>query len=55
MHSSPVSPLPVPPKDARWNPHLVGAGMLLGGILYALSLTWIDSRILNVANLGKIR
>jgi uncharacterized protein len=35
---------------------LVGfAGMLAGGILYALSFSWVNSHILNVAALGKVR
>jgi len=35
---------------------LVGfAGMLAGGILYALSFRWVNAHILNVAALGKIR
>ena len=35
---------------------LVGTvGMLLGGILYALSFTWVRSHILSVGNLGNIR
>jgi len=35
---------------------LVGfAGMLAGGILYALSFTWVNEHILSVAALGKIR
>jgi uncharacterized protein len=35
---------------------LVGfAGMLAGGIVYALSFTWVDARILSVAALGKVR
>lgn len=31
------------------------AGMLAGGILYAVSFTWVDERILSVAALGKVR
>ena len=35
---------------------LVGfVGMLVGGGLYALSFTWIEANILNVAALGKVR
>ncbi len=35
---------------------LVGfAGMLLGGILYALSFPWVKEHILNVAAYGKVR
>jgi uncharacterized protein len=35
---------------------LVGfAGMLVGGILYALSFSWVNGHILNVAALGKVR
>jgi uncharacterized protein len=35
---------------------LIGfAGMLAGGILYALSFTWVNEHILNVASLGKVR
>ena len=35
---------------------LVGfAGMLVGGILYALSFSWVNEHILNVAALGKVR
>ena len=35
---------------------LVGfAGMLLGGVLYALSFTWVDAHIQKVAALGKVR
>ena len=35
---------------------LVGfAGMLAGGILYALSFRWVNEHILNVAALGKVR
>jgi uncharacterized membrane protein YedE/YeeE len=35
---------------------LVGfAGMLLGGILYALSFAWVNEHILGVATLGKVR
>jgi hypothetical protein len=35
---------------------LVGfAGMLAGGILYALSFSWVDQHILGVAALGKVR
>ena len=35
---------------------LVGfVGMLIGGILYALSFSWIKSNVLPVASLGKIR
>lgn len=35
---------------------LVGfAGMLVGGILYALSFPWIQSNILTVASMGKLR
>ncbi len=35
---------------------LVGAvGMMLGGVLYALSFTWVQSRILSVGNFGKLR
>ena len=35
---------------------LVGfAGMLLGGVLYALSFPWVGTHIQNVAALGKIR
>lgn len=31
------------------------AGMLLGGILYALSFSWVAAHIQNVATLGKVR
>ena len=31
------------------------AGMLLGGILYALSFSWIETHIQKVATLGKVR
>lgn len=31
------------------------AGMLLGGVLYALSFTWVNAHIQNVAALGKLR
>jgi uncharacterized protein len=35
---------------------LIGfAGMLVGGILYALSFSWVKEHILNVAALGKLR
>lgn len=35
---------------------LVGvAGMLVGGVLYALSFTWVQSHILGVADYGKTR
>ena len=35
---------------------LVGfAGMLVGGILYALSFSWVNAHILSVAALGKVR
>jgi uncharacterized membrane protein YedE/YeeE len=35
---------------------LVGfAGMLVGGILYALSFSWVNEHILGVAALGKVR
>lgn len=35
---------------------LIGfAGMLAGGILYALSFSWVNEHILNVAALGKVR
>lgn len=35
---------------------LVGfAGMLLGGVLYALSFSWSEAHIQNVAALGKVR
>jgi uncharacterized protein len=35
---------------------LVGfAGMLVGGILYALSFTWVREHILTVSSLGKVR
>jgi hypothetical protein len=35
---------------------LVGfAGMLIGGILYALSFSWVNEHILGVAALGKVR
>jgi len=35
---------------------LVGfAGMLVGGILYALSFSWVNEHILNIAALGKVR
>lgn len=35
---------------------LVGfIGMLLGGILYALSFSWVKANILSVASLGKVR
>jgi uncharacterized membrane protein YedE/YeeE len=30
-------------------------GMLLGGILYALSFSWVKANILSVASLGKVR
>ena len=30
-------------------------GMLVGGALYALSFTWVEAHILNVATLGKVR
>ena len=32
-----------------------GLGMLVGGILYALSFTWVNQHILSVAALGKLR
>jgi uncharacterized membrane protein YedE/YeeE len=37
--------------------HALGGfiGMLIGGVLYALSFTWVEAHILNVAALGKIR
>jgi len=31
------------------------AGMLVGGILYALSFSWVNQHILSVAALGKLR
>lgn len=31
------------------------AGMLLGGVLYALSFTWVEANIQRVAALGKVR
>jgi uncharacterized protein len=31
------------------------AGMLLGGVLYALSFTWVEVHIQKVAALGKLR
>ena len=31
------------------------AGMLMGGLLYALSFTWVEANIQNVAALGKAR
>ena len=31
------------------------AGMLLGGVLYALSFTWVEAHIQSVATLGKVR
>jgi uncharacterized membrane protein YedE/YeeE len=35
---------------------LVGfAGMLVGGVLYALSFTWVEAHIQKVAALGKVR
>ena len=35
---------------------LVGfAGMLVGGVLYALSFTWVEAHIQQVAALGKVR
>jgi len=35
---------------------LVGfAGMLVGAVLYALSYSWIEAHIQNVATLGKVR
>ena len=35
---------------------LVGfVGMLLGGVLYALSFTWVEANIQKVAALGKVR
>ncbi len=35
---------------------LVGAiGMLVGGVLYALSFTWVRARILSVGDMGKLR
>lgn len=35
---------------------LVGfAGMLVGGILYAMSFKWVEAHILSVAALGKVR
>jgi hypothetical protein len=35
---------------------LVGfAGMLVGGVLYALSFTWVEANIQTVAALGKVR
>lgn len=30
-------------------------GMLLGGIVYALSFTWVEAHILSIAALGKVR
>ncbi|MEC5127448.1 YeeE/YedE thiosulfate transporter family protein [Verrucomicrobiales bacterium BCK34] len=30
-------------------------GMIAGGIIYALSFSWIDAHILNVAAMGKVR
>jgi hypothetical protein len=30
-------------------------GMLLGGVLYALSFDWVEKHIQNVAALGKVR
>jgi uncharacterized membrane protein YedE/YeeE len=32
-----------------------GLGMLAGGVLYALSFTWVEARIQKVAALGKLR
>jgi hypothetical protein len=31
------------------------AGMLVGGVLYALSFTWVEAHIQSIAALGKVR